>query len=241
MLSKTIGIIGIGPRGLSVLERIIASSIDTPEQPITIKTFDPNLPGSGCHDVKQPDHLLVNTVSSQITMFADHTVKHIKNVISGPTFYQWLSVQKHLNNYPSQVLPNEYYSRASFGKYLNWVFRYLIDMAPPHVTVEYQPLQVVDLEKVNSAIWHLIDEHNGVTEVDYLYVTTGHTNARNNTQDTPQEITNPYPVKAKLHSITEQHTVAIQGLGLTTCDILAELTIGHGGTLFQWGIPSRWN
>ena len=90
MKKRTIGIIGIGPRGLSVLERIVALSIDTPYQPLEIKIFDPNLPGSGCHDVKQPNHLLVNTVSSQITMFADESVSEARNVITGPTFYQWL-------------------------------------------------------------------------------------------------------------------------------------------------------
>ncbi|MCB5362079.1 hypothetical protein CSB62_12425 [Vibrio splendidus] len=47
MKNRTIGIIGIGPRGLSVLERIIALSIDTPHQPLDITVFDPNLQALG--------------------------------------------------------------------------------------------------------------------------------------------------------------------------------------------------
>ncbi|MBB1268575.1 FAD/NAD(P)-binding protein [Shewanella sp. SR44-3] len=83
-----IGIIGAGPRGLSILERIVALSLSYQEEKINIIIFDPYLPGSGCHTLEQPDYLLVNTVAEQITMFADDSVTEAKNVLSGPTFYQ---------------------------------------------------------------------------------------------------------------------------------------------------------
>lgn len=233
MKNHTIGIIGIGPRGLSVLERIIALSIDTPHQPLDITVFDPNLPGSGCHDVKQPNHLLVNTVSSQITMFADESVSEAKNVISGPTFYQWLCERPKDELSPKTILPNEYYSRALFGEYLNWVFHYLVDMSFSHITIDYVPSEIIDITKLADHSWNLLDDRSIITNVEYLYLTTGHTKAKDINPDTGQEIFNPYPIKEKLKNITSNHTVALQGLGLTACDILAELSIGRGGEFIR--------
>ncbi|MEF1285392.1 FAD/NAD(P)-binding protein [Vibrio sp. M250220] len=233
MKNRTVGIIGIGPRGLSVLERIIALSIDTPHQALNIKIFDPNLPGSGCHDVKQPNHLLVNTVSSQITMFADESVSEARNVISGPTFYQWLCERPKDELSPKTILPNEYYSRSLFGEYLNWVFLYLVDIAAPHITIDYLPCEVIDIDKLDNQSWSLRDDRNIVTNVEYLYLTTGHTKVNYIKPDSALEITNPYPIKEKLKSISSDQTVALQGLGLTACDILAELSIGRGGKFIR--------
>ncbi|EOX4358922.1 FAD/NAD(P)-binding protein [Vibrio cholerae] len=233
MKNSIVGIIGLGPRGLSVLERIIALSMDTPHQPLNIKIFDPNLPGSGCHDVNQPSHLLVNTVSSQITMFADKSVSEAKNVISGPTFYQWLCERPKDELSPKTILPNEYYSRALFGEYLNWVFHYLVDISPPHITIDFFPSEVIDIDKVGDCSWNLRDDRNILNNVEYLYLTTGHTKAKCIIPDSTLEITNPYPVKEKLKYISSGQTVAIQGLGLTACDILAELSIGRGGKFIR--------
>jgi len=233
MKKRTIGIIGIGPRGLSVLERIVALSIDTPYQPLEIKIFDPNLPGSGCHDVKQPNHLLVNTVSSQITMFADESVSEARNVITGPTFYQWLCERPRDELSPKAILPNEYYSRSLFGEYLNWVFHYLVDISAPHITIDYLPHEVVDIDKLDDDSWNLRDDRDVLTNVEYIYLTTGHTKPKHLKLDTAQEITNPYPVKDKLKHVSSEQTVALQGLGLTACDILAELSIGRGGKFIR--------
>jgi hypothetical protein len=233
MKNSTIGIIGIGPRGLSVLERIIALSIDPPHQPLDIKVFDPNLPGSGCHNVKQPNHLLVNTVSSQITMFADESVSEAKNIISGPNFYQWLCERPKDELSPKTILPNEYYSRALFGEYLNWVFHYLVDISFSHITIDYVPSEIIDITKLDDNSWNLLDDRSLITNVEYLYLTTGHTKAKYINPDTAQEIFNPYPLKEKLKNITSNQTVALQGLGLTACDILAELSIGRGGEFIR--------
>ena len=233
MKNRTVGIIGIGPRGLSVLERIIALSMDTPHQPLDIKIFDPNLPGSGCHDVKQPNHLLVNTVSSQITMFADESVSEARNVISGPTFYQWLCERPQDELSPKTILPNEYYSRSLFGEYLNWVFHYLVDASPSHIIINYSPYEVIDIDKLDDYSWNLRDDRNTLTNVEYLYLTTGHTKAKYIKPDTAQEISNPYPVKEKLKYISSNQTVALQGLGLTASDILSELSIGRGGKFIR--------
>ena len=61
-----VGIIGAGPRGLTVLERLVANERTKKSADITVYLFDPNEPGVGCHDPDQSDFLLVNTVAGQI-------------------------------------------------------------------------------------------------------------------------------------------------------------------------------
>ena len=68
MATARVGIIGVGPRGLTVLERIVANERLRKTTDLQIYLFDPNPPGVGCHDPEQEDHLLVNTVAGQITM-----------------------------------------------------------------------------------------------------------------------------------------------------------------------------
>ncbi|MDR6225694.1 hypothetical protein [Desmospora profundinema] len=46
-----------------------------------------------------------------------------------------------------------------------------------------------------------------------------------------QWIENPYPLEQKLAVIQPEKTVAVAGLGLAAVDVLAELTLGRGGTL----------
>ena len=55
-------IVGMGPRGLTVLERLVANQ--RAQKSGTIQ-FDPNSPGTGCHDTDQAAHLLVNTLAGQ--------------------------------------------------------------------------------------------------------------------------------------------------------------------------------
>ena len=69
-----IGIVGVGPRGLTILERIVANERAHKSTDIEVYLFDTNHPGVGCHDPEQSEYLLVNTVAGQITQFCDASV-----------------------------------------------------------------------------------------------------------------------------------------------------------------------
>ncbi|WP_051941005.1 FAD/NAD(P)-binding protein [Stenoxybacter acetivorans] len=115
----TIGIVGMGPRGLNLLERIISAVNSELNTKVNLLIFEPCLPGSGCHNIKQPDYLLANTIAGQITMFADRSVKNIENMIEGPTFYQWLCDKSLSIPDLSPVDSDAYYSRQLLGEYLS--------------------------------------------------------------------------------------------------------------------------
>ena len=98
MKKTTVAIIGMGPRGLSILERICAQHAQRKQnEHINIVIVDKNAMGVGAHSLSQPDHLLVNTVACQITLFGDATVKNAGSFRSGPCFHQWANEQGYKN------------------------------------------------------------------------------------------------------------------------------------------------
>ncbi|GGY13127.1 FAD/NAD(P)-binding protein [Streptomyces djakartensis] len=137
-------VIGVGPRGLSVLERICANAAGT-ARPVAVHLVDPYPPGPGAvWRTGQPGELLMNTVASQVTLFTDDSVDCAGPSVPGPSLYPWARMIERDNTgrYPLQVLdearrlgPDSYPTRALHGHYLEWVFRHLLRTAPEEVTV----------------------------------------------------------------------------------------------------------
>lgn len=82
-----IGIIGAGPRGLSMLERILRNN--QTNQSLQIYLFDVVGPGGRVWRVDQSTDLLMNSVSQQVTLFTDATLSNDGVVSAGPNLYQW--------------------------------------------------------------------------------------------------------------------------------------------------------
>src|SRR5687767_4787604 len=74
--ARAIAVVGVGPRGTSVLERLCASAPElTPDTALTIHLVDPAPPGPGrVWRTDQSAELLMNTVASQVTLFTDDSV-----------------------------------------------------------------------------------------------------------------------------------------------------------------------
>ena len=247
MAISRIGIIGVGPRGLTILERIVANERVRKSSEVQIYLFDPNEPGVGCHDPEQSDYLLVNTVAGQITQFSDSSVVGAGPILEGPSFHQWLDAERRNrrsgHTESTAVAPDAYYSRGLFGRYLHWVYRYLVGLAPAHVKITFIKTAVARAERVEEDAW-LLETKNASFCVNYLFLTTGHTKpaVRDTVVPLSQReriatavVGDPYPVRQKLAFITPNMTVAIEGMGLTTFDVLAELTVGRGGRFVTSG------
>ena len=245
-----IGIVGVGPRGLTVLERIVAHERQQKSSDLEVLLFDPQEPGCGCHDPEQPDFHLVNTVAGQLTLFSDDTVIGAGPVMGGPTFYQWLQTQSRIGTMgpvangdgdgdgDADLSADAYYSRGLFGRYLQWVFRYVSALAPSHVKIRFAQSAIDHAQRDERGGWvlHTCAER---TRVDYLFLTTGHTKpalgpgrsarvlaiAAHETR----VVDDAYPMRTKLARIRPGMTVAVEGMGLSAFDVVAELTLGRGG------------
>ncbi|MUH07050.1 FAD/NAD(P)-binding protein [Commensalibacter melissae] len=227
-----ISIIGLGSRGLNVLERIISHCIwdeKLKDRQIILQLFNENKDyGAGCHDINQSENLLVNTICSQITVFPDDTVKNYKYAIRGPTFYEWLKIK-----YKSQdktINPLNYYSRKDLGEYLCWVFNYLCSIKVQNLQIIKIQEKVINISGSDKKKWSIVTKNNTYSS-DIICITTGHDTQ--NCEFPNKKKIYAYPLEKLDHIITNKETVAIQGLGLTTFDVISKLTEDRGGKFIK--------
>ncbi|MEU0428702.1 FAD/NAD(P)-binding protein [Streptomyces canus] len=88
----SVALVGAGPRGTSVLERLCASAPELlpPGAHLTVHVIDPSPPGPGrvWRPTQSPD-LLMNTVASQVTLFTDESVDCAGPIRRGPSLHEW--------------------------------------------------------------------------------------------------------------------------------------------------------
>ncbi|QDY80665.1 FAD/NAD(P)-binding protein [Streptomyces qinzhouensis] len=155
-------LVGAGPRGLSVLERLCAQERKSPRWPaVTVHVADPDPAGAGrVWRPTQSRHLLMNTVACQVTLYTDASVRIDGPVEEGPSLYQWAKTlesgpletgrdtthDQHLIAEARRLGPDTYPTRALYGSYLRWAFQQTVANAPGHLTVLVHPLRAVALE-----------------------------------------------------------------------------------------------
>nr|MDT0657164.1 FAD/NAD(P)-binding protein [Micromonospora sp. DSM 115978] len=219
-----IAVIGVGPRGLSALERIV-SHARLPGPPVELLLIEPGELGSGTHDPNHPDYVLLNTIAGQLTIFSDDRMTPDAPVTLGPTFFEWCRQRR-----PS-VRFDEYLPRRMLGEYLRWAAGELVRGAPARLTVRHLPTIAVDV-RPNEPGASVTTADGTKHQVDLAVVTTGHGLA----EATPAEATPtgrlvrvPYPLPQAVEAIPSGATVALVGTGLTAMDVIAALTVGRGG------------
>ncbi|MEU9273040.1 FAD/NAD(P)-binding protein [Streptomyces sp. NPDC048251] len=162
MTHVQICLVGAGPRGLSVLERLCAQERKSPRwDAVTVHVVDPDPPGAGrVWRPTQSRHLLMNTVASQVTVYTDASVRIDGPLDEGPSLYQWAKALTSGTletdaqcGYGDDVLaeadrlgPDSYPTRALYGCYLTWAFRRVVANAAAHVTVRTHAVRAVALE-----------------------------------------------------------------------------------------------
>ncbi|MBT2454918.1 FAD/NAD(P)-binding domain-containing protein [Streptomyces sp. ISL-86] len=156
-------LVGAGPRGLSVLERLCAHERKSPRwDHLIVHVVDPDPAGSGrVWRPSQSRHLLMNTVASQVTVYTDVSVTIEGPLEEGPSLYQWAKALGPSALTPGSGIayddetlaeardlgPDTYPTRALYGQYLTWVFRQVTANAAAHMTVQVHPVRAVALEE----------------------------------------------------------------------------------------------
>ncbi|MFE4535618.1 FAD/NAD(P)-binding protein [Streptomyces scopuliridis] len=142
-LPRSLAVVGAGPRGTSVLERLCASVPElAPDVPLTVHLIDPAPPGAGLvWRTDQPAELLMNTVASQVTVFTDDSVECEGPIRPGPSLYEWAATRQD-----ERLGPDDYPSRATYGRYLEWAFRRTVENAPETVTVIVHRARAIRLD-----------------------------------------------------------------------------------------------
>jgi hypothetical protein len=254
-------IVGAGPRGLSVLERICANARrSAPSVTITVHVVDPYRAGPGqVWRTSQSHHLLMNTVAAQVTVFTDASVAMEGPLREGPSLHEWarlLTLMAAFESYDDQVLaqardlrPDSYPTRAFYGRYLEWAFDRVVATAPGHVSVRAHTGRAVRLDdeprggRPCQAV--VLDDGTKLGGLDAIVLAQGHLPAQRT------EAESGLANFAESHGLTYIHpanpadvnlgpagaggAVALRGLGLSFFDYLALLTVGRGGFFEQRG------
>jgi len=253
---KEICIVGAGPRGLSVLERLCANARPNASGTcLVVHLVDPGTPGAGrVWRPEQSRHLLMNTVASQVTVFTDDSVRIDGPVEPGPSLYEWarqlslLGVEGH--DYDEETLaearrlgPDSYPSRAFYGHYLNDCFRQILARAPGHVEVRVHRSQAVAMSDVHGVRGGRqgvrLADGTRLNDLACVVLAQGHVPGRL----TPRQertatlarihyltyLTPGNPADADLSGIRPGEPVLLRGLGLNFFDYMALFTLGRGG------------
>ncbi|MGW7641154.1 FAD/NAD(P)-binding protein [Streptomyces decoyicus] len=249
--TKKIGIVGAGPRGLSVLERLCANVSDlAPDHRLHIHIIDPYDPGPGrVWRTDQPHELLMNTVASQVTIFFDESVECGGPILEGPSLYEWarfLTLMGSLSDYPThirtearQLGPDTYPSRSFYGHYLRWAYQHIVATAPSSVQIRHERATAIDLEDTAKGRQEItLSSGQVLSDLDAVILAQGHLDERGTigtrlaAHATERHLTYlapSNPADTDLSAIQPQEAVALRGLGLNFFDYLALLTTGRGG------------
>ncbi len=233
---RRIAVIGSGPRGIAVLERLAARCAATPpEHPVEIHVFDTVQVGSGrIWRTDQPSWFLMNTVAGEVTMFSGPRDSGPDRPGAGPRLDQWWQ-----DHDPACPGPGGYAPRARYGQYLQYVMESIERNLPPAVTLQRRRAEVVDLTPCASG-YHLITADGTTTFADRVVLTTGHPQTR--LEPVQQDFADfaeqrPHLLYIRgdsasdmpLHLLRPGSRVGVIGLGLSFYDVMVALTTGRGG------------
>ena len=182
-------------------------------------------------------------------MFSDFTVKDAGPVLEGPSFFQWMKASGwREDGQQGSVSPDGYYSRKLFGRYLNYVYGYVLSHLPEHVRVRHVRSVLEAADRRHDGSWSIVDLDGEGYLADYLFNTTGHGLGEGDEsklreigqwvqgKDSHARIIDvPYPVREKLETMGSGVRVGIEGMGLTFFDVVSELTTGRGGVFDREG------
>ncbi|WRZ44964.1 FAD/NAD(P)-binding protein [Streptomyces sp. NBC_00151] len=257
-------LVGAGPRGLSVLERLCAQERKSPRwDQLTVHIVEPDPPGSGrVWRPSQSRHLLMNTVSCQVTVYTDASVAIEGPLEEGPSLYQWAKALGPSaltpgagTPYDDETLaeardlgPDTYPTRALYGQYLTWVFGRVSASASANTTVRVHASRAVALEDAepgtgpSGAQTVLLEDGTRLTGLGAVVLAQGHVQVR--PTDVEREfaayaarhgltyIAPSNPADVDLSTVAPGETVLLRGLGLNFFDYMALFTHARGG-LFE--------
>lgn len=243
-----IAIIGAGPRGLAVADRVIARAAKE-QIKIDIKMFDPYEIGGRVWDpsIESNNSLLMNTVVNQISFFADNSIPNPGPTREGPNLYHWIKeyAADYLKHSPQglrylnklDLEQNDYAVRGLAGLYQQWFFNDVKQQLKNGSSLVYQKTEIKKIAKIDQQ--YRLDFANSFENFDFVFMALGFGNNQLNDEEKNfSEFAKRYqlhyvapghPAETDLNQIPAKQEVVIRGLGLSFFDYLSLLTEGRGG------------
>lgn len=247
-------IVGAGPRGLILAERLISNytqaSLTTH---LTIDLIDPYGIGGRVWRRNQNPFFLMNSAIQQLTFFTDANTKMQGPVTNGPNFFEWTQNQAHKYltqqpndehaayylNHLSDLKLNDYPSRGLLNYYANWYYEQLLIRSQKlGITLNFTQAMAEDINPTTNHQYEITTDSK-LFVADQVMLALGHSE---NTPS-PEEATlaqfarahnriyigAQHPAEADLGLIPAKESVLIRGLGLNFFDYMIQLTVARGG------------
>ncbi|MDT9693160.1 FAD/NAD(P)-binding protein [Streptomyces sp. P9(2023)] len=237
-MTRSLVIVGAGPRGTGVLERIAANLPELYDgSRLDLHVVDPYPPGGGRiwrHD--QSPLLRMNSQARDVTMFPDGSVEMAGPVLPGPTVHEWAGGDGRA-----------FVSRRTHSGYLRWVYERAVAALPPGVVVHHHPRralrvtgarhgrQAVRLEGVDAPLAAdavVLAQGHLDTEPDHEQIALAGHAARHGLVHLPPDFT----ADSDLSRLAPGAPVLVRGLGLAFVDLMVLLTEGRGGRYGEDGV-----
>ncbi|MEU7426744.1 FAD/NAD(P)-binding protein [Streptomyces sp. NPDC040750] len=224
-------IVGAGPRGTGVLERLAAN---LPElyvgEGLDIHFVDPHPPGGGriWREAQSP-LLWMNSHAEDVTMFTDDTVPMDGPVREGPTLHEWAALNGRT-----------FADRQLQGRYLRWVYEQARDALPSGVTVHHHPrraLRVTGSREGRQRVW--LEGGPRPLLADLVIFALGHLDAELDDEQLGLaryadehgllHLPPDFTADSDLSALRAGEPVLVRGFGLAFVDLMVLLTEGRGG------------
>jgi len=243
-----VAVVGAGPRGTSVLERLVANHRDRGETGrVHIHLIDPYPPGPGhVWRAGQSRLFLMNTPSLFPTVVPTGELDAAP--VAGMSFEGWRSavVAGSISDVPPEdvdearsLTASDFPSRTLYGRYLAWTFARLNEAAGNHVVVHVHATEATHLHRLDGAS-RLALADGTTLDADAVVLALGHLPAalnpeQQNLQDEAARYGLHYlppnvPADLDFSRIPAGRTMLVRGMGLNFFDVMIQLTQGRGGS-----------
>lgn len=244
-----VAVVGVGPRGLAVLERTAARlAQDSGSEPVELYAIDASEPGPGrIWRPDQPQWLLMNTPAGEVTMFSGPRDDGPARPGAGPSLAQWWA-----GDSPAEGDPYAYAPRGTYGRYLSFVLDAVESGLPDRVRLHRVRGRVHRMRRTGvGAGWTLTLDEGRTIEADRVVLATGHpVTAMLPDQQTLSDFAAERPrvhyvrgdsaADMPLAELARGSRVGVLGLGLAFYDVMSLLTEGRGGRYVTEGGELRY-
>ncbi|CRK62030.1 Nitrogen regulatory protein P-II [Alloactinosynnema sp. L-07] len=231
-------IIGAGPRGTGILERLLANAgVAELPRPLRVELVDPYPPGGGrVWREEQSSLMWMNAMAGNVTMFTDETVRCGGPIRPGPSLSEWAAADgTHWD-----VLGMSFASRQVQSRYLSWVFDRIVADTPDGVTVTVHETTATRLDGGHGerqTVW--LAGRDEPLVADAVVLALGHQEAEPTEEDLRvagfaarhglRHLSSAYTADADLSGFKPGENVVLRGFGAAFVDVMALLTQGRGG------------
>ena len=195
-MARSVVIVGAGPRGTGILERLAASAprhgVDA-EHPLDVHLVDPYPPGAGrIWRTAQSELLWMNSMAADVTMYTDDTVTCEGPIVPGPSLIEWAQQLRdgkldgetvpegRVGDEIRALRPETFPTRQLQSHYLDFVLRRVLATLPDGVRVHVHDGRATGI--VDGDVRRVcLEEADGTSveaDADAVVLASGHLDAR---------------------------------------------------------------